>query len=271
MGVLNNRRVKLNHDWNDFYLNNNNGTLTNNTNYGFIYFYNKSLSYSNTFLRKCVEVSRQSNSNMRVYLPVETCDFMGYTYSNIRKYINILNKAGFNFRYILREKIGENPFYNLEKLSYKNELENLLITENKFYIVDIIIDKTKCNKYESYISFVLLRYLYSYYYFDIPETLINLKRNIKDLSTWQLILLALFKRKYYYYYSILNPDDSNCYNLKNMSNKELILSRSVIKRALNPSFCEDNIVINKIDTDLVSKFIIEKKYKKLSNYAKSFL
>lgn len=249
-----------------------NGTDESRLNFNWIYYFDGIGKIKNTTInQECCMSSRQNMHNMKIYIPKTGMEYIGYNLSFLRKYLKFLNNSGFKFSYKLIKGI-----HSLDNINYrKNEdyirfFDKIQVHTNEFYCVEIDVKTNNCTCYESYLSFILLRYIYNMYYFDIPETILNLKEKCPNLTNWQCILIAHLKRSYRSYYSLFN--EQNTIDLIKSSNKQNVIKRANIEKSMNFSFYYyRDLEKIKYDKKKVENLLLKNQFKRAITYLTPYL
>lgn len=217
----------------------------------------------------CCSFTRGDNSIL-VYIPKTWLNYYGYNLADLKNWLKFLRESDINYNgeYVKTLKLIE-VFPN-----YKNR-SNFYLSNNHSYHLDleedcyeILIPSSDRN--QNYINFILTRFLYSPYYWNIPKITLKLRKNLKIATNWECLLLAHNAESYSGGYSLFEASYSGRAYFPTKANS---YANSIVQKyksgltTLNSSF-----TVTHTNVDVITKFkkdLFEENYKELENLIKN--
>lgn len=159
---------------------------------------NNDISHKNGVV--CCSFSKTS-SNIHIYIPKSWLNYFGYTFIDLKNYLKFLEKCDINFKAkvigvtTLKENFSITSNTNLSFIN-NNLYKNI---EEDCYEVLLFGNN---NKMTTYMHFVLIRFIYSNIYWNIPFIAMKLKQNLPKATYWDCLLIAHCTENYSGYYSL---------------------------------------------------------------------
>lgn len=210
----------------------------------------------------------KTTSDLVVYIPKSRLTYFGYNQINLNAWISFLKKCDINFEGKL-----------LETNTLKNAFETGVSDVIKFFggiiqIPYINIDED-CyvvhipgSKYamHTYLHFILIRFIYSSLYWNIPFIAMKLKKGMPNLTHWECLLLAHVYEPYSTGYSIVQSN-SNGIALPSKFNNQIHLLKYLenINQMINAS-----LKIYKENIDSLREDIKNLNYKNIEKLVKKY-
>lgn len=193
------------------------------------------------FLVECCSFTRCSN-NLLVYIPKTWLTYYGYNILDLKSYISFLKKCDINFEADILGVVDLHKSFNCAPIVRKLRKDNHFIKENE--IAYEILLKGKTSSYNTYINFLLLRYIVNSQYWNIPLIAMKLKKNMPKATHWQCLLLAHNAEAYNSYYSLSTTDYQKVLfqgNISLINNPQDVLKAASVNSSVNRAFTLRNV------------------------------
>lgn len=208
-------------------------------------------------------------SDSAIYIPKLWMNYYGYSLRNLKTYIQFLKDCGIGFdaeytRTTTLKEIFPGDIDTYISIDPAGGSNSTTIIKDDMEVYEVIL-RGNDKPMVTYLHFVLLRLMYNQFYWNIPATVLKLKKNMPEATNWQLMLLTNMSYYYYYYYGLLNLNDSVSINFKD-NTQELIFSRLAGYSGLNSSFVTFTHPNGSEVRNEIKNWIESNDYEKLQNY-----
>lgn len=208
-------------------------------------FHNKVGGSTIQFGGECCAFTKQALCDFTVYIPTLWAKIMGYSATQIERYVKLLNDCDINFggEFLGEKRLPEVYHFskNVNEYSkswdYENKRPSALSPINcDYYCIKI---KNSGDRYNNYMKFIMIRWLYNCQYWNLPGVAMQIKYALKDkVTSLQALLMAASCFNYYEFYHlvhdgrIINPfkDPSEFINYKDQNTNSYFSKGSVENR-----------------------------------------
>lgn len=169
----------------------------------------------------CCSFTKTTN-DLQVYIPKLWLNYYGYLVYDLVEWLKFLKQCeiGFDYEFFRDATLSDNFNDKLDtpetiefnkargacngEYTYRinpGDYESTIVpTGHEGY--HMVRMKGSDNKYETYLRFICLRYIYNHQYWTIPGHAMQIKQALgEEVTHWQALLMAHLHHDYHYYYS----------------------------------------------------------------------
>ncbi len=220
-------------------------------------------SIQNNWMVQCCAFSK-TKADLLVHIPKLWLNYFGYNLVDLKAYINFLKKCdiGFNAKVLgivdLHSTYKQVP--NKRNISLNLNTDNFVLKEKETAYEVLVKGSANCNMI-TYLYFILIRYIYSSLYWNIPIIAMKLKKNMPKVSHWDCLILAHNTHSYNSGYSLCVLGNGTIYPKYNQ--KEIILKKLRSgEYGMNSSFTVTS------NNSKIKEYIIQENYEELQKLIK---
>lgn len=184
---------------------------------------------------ECCSFSK-TNHDIMVFIPKSWLNYYGYNLVDLRKYLRFLSECeiGYKGTFVEMRKLKD-VFLNLkDNMNLNAEVNNYYqnVSEDCY---TIFLPGSRDNKMQTYMFFILTRFIYSSLYWNIPFIAMQLKENLPEATPWECLLIAHCNENYNAYYS-LQGNTENSLSLPSKYNSPKNILEIIKANSMNAAF-----------------------------------
>lgn len=214
----------------------------------------------------CCSFSR-TPEDILIYIPKIWLNYFGYNLIDLKSWFNFLEGCEIEFNgIILGERTLEEAFGSRANEYIRMNSDNRNIYYSKKEECYEVFLKGDKHSWITYLRFILIRFLYSSMYWNIPLIAMKLKKNLPKLTNWECLLIAHCNENYDSYYSLIgNTESSGALPSKGNSQKMVLDRLKQISVSMNRSFVKYTE-----DITILRKAIREEKYETIEELVNKY-
>jgi len=190
----------------------------------------------------CCSFSRSSR-DMLIYIPTSWLKYFGYSIVDVKSWFKFLEGCEINFegkilgkktlREVFGQRVNNSNVNNFKKLNniYQNVDEDC---------IEVFLNANPNFIRHTYLRFIVVRFLYSCKYWNIPTIAMKLKKKIPSLTNWECLLVAHCTENYDGYYSLVDNTYTNFAIPSQYNSPKKLFERLINEINMNRSFRKYN-------------------------------
>lgn len=165
--------------------------------------------YQNQIGATCCSFSK-TTFDIVVYIPKSWLNYFGYNATDLKAWMNFISQCeiGFTGKVLSDTKSMRSVFGSVSASTNLNAKTNNFYMNPEEECFEVLVPAGTRNM-TTYLYFILVRFIYSSKYWNIPQIAMKLKKNIPTATHWECLLLAHSYENYDSYYSLVGNESNN--------------------------------------------------------------
>lgn len=233
------------------------------------------ISRSNNNGAACCSFTK-SELSMYVFIPKLWLNYFGYDLQDLKVWLDFCSncETGFSAKYVGSTPFSKTPLPIATFIPSPNTLsdkspQTFTYQDMEAYVVYLEGSPSGMN---TYMNFILLRYIYNYQYYTIPFIAMTIKSKLKsDITFWEALLCAHLNESYYAYYSFLSQGSDGKQvplNPFSQSNSPKNVISKLKSSSMNNSFTYDNSLEGRKISNTIKECIRNSNFEELLELVK---